>query len=49
MAVIVFVQARPKVTAIVPGQMLSKVTGAVIPTRLITYPVKNGSAAEVNQ
>jgi len=46
---IVFVLALPKAMPIALGQMLSKATGAVILTRRITYPAKNGNAAEVNQ
>ncbi len=47
--VIVFAQARQKLTAIVLEATLSKATGAVTPTRRITYPVKNGVAKAVNQ
>ena len=47
--VIAFVQARQKLTAIVLEAMLSKATGAVTPTRRITYPVKNGVAKAANQ
>ena len=46
---IVFVLAQKKLTATALDPMQSKATGAVILTRRITYPAKNGNAAEVNQ
>jgi len=47
--VIVFAQARQKATAIALEATLSKATGAVTPTRRITYPAKNGVAKAINQ
>ena len=47
--VIVFAQAQRKGQVIVLEAMLSKATGAVTPTRRITYPAKSGVAKAANQ